>query len=108
MVPPIAPPAKELTVVRNVRLINYSGTARSAGVLQGLKGSPIQDVKFENCKVTAQSGLVLENVKDPDLGGLELKVAEGEPILHGAPAARPPGASVDPAGTLPSPVKPNP
>jgi polygalacturonase len=108
MVPPIAPPAKELTVVRNVRLINYSGTARSAGVLQGLKGSPIQDVKFENCKVTAQSGLVLENVKDPDLAGLELKVAEGEPILHGVPAARPPGASVDPAGALPAPVKSNP
>jgi polygalacturonase len=91
MVPPLAPPAKDLTVVRNVRLINYSGTARSAGVLQGLKGSPIQDLKFEHCQVTAQSGLVLENVKDPDLAGLELKVAEGEPIIHGAVAARPPG-----------------
>jgi hypothetical protein len=91
MVPPLAPPAKDLTVVRNVRLINYSGTARSAGVLQGLKGSPIQDLKFEHCQVTAQSGLVLENVKDPDLAGLELKVAEGEPIIHGVAAARPPG-----------------
>jgi polygalacturonase len=108
MVPPIAPPAKVLTVVRNVRLVNFSGTARAVGVIQGLKDSPIQDVKFENCKVTAQSGLVLENEKIPDLAGLELKVAEGEPIIHGAPAARPPGASVDPAGGLPSPVKSNP
>jgi polygalacturonase len=91
MVPPLAPPAKDLTVVRNVRLINYSGTARSAGTMHGMKDSPIQDVRFENCKVTAQSGLVLENVKDPDLTGLELKVAEGEPIIHGAAAARPPG-----------------
>ena len=107
MVPPIAPPAKVLTVVRNVRLVNFSGTARAGGVIQGLKGSPIQDVKFENCKLTAQSGLVLENEKIPDLAGLELKVAEGEPIIHGAPAARPPGASVNPAGAPPSSPKPS-
>jgi polygalacturonase len=89
MVPPIAPPAKVLTVVRNVRLINFSGTARAGGVIQGLKGSPIQDVKFENCKVTAQSGLILENEKIPDLAGLELKVAEGEPIIRRNAAAQP-------------------
>jgi polygalacturonase len=89
MVPPIAPPAKVLTVVRNVRLINFSGTAQSGGVMHGLKGSPIQDVKFENCKVTAQRGLVLENVKDPDLSGLELKVAEGESIIRQDAAAQP-------------------
>jgi polygalacturonase len=88
MVPPLAPPAKVLTVVRNVLLINFSGTAQSGGVMYGLKGSPIQDVKFENCKVTAQRGLVLENVKDLDLSGLELKVAEGEPIVRRDAAAQ--------------------
>ena len=41
MVPPLAPPAKVLTVVRNVRLINFSGTAQSGGVMHGLKDSPI-------------------------------------------------------------------
>ena len=89
MVPPLAPPAKVLTVVRNVRLINFSGTAQSGGIMHGLKDSPIQGVKFENCKVTAQRGLVLENVKDPDLSGLELKVAEGEPIIRRHAAAQP-------------------
>ena len=107
MVPPLAPPAKDLTVVRNVRLINYSGTARSAGTMHGMTDSPIQDVRFENCKVTAQSGLILENVKDPDLTGLELKVAEGEPILHGAAAVRPQGAPPDPAAAPSSPPQPN-
>ena len=89
MVPPLAPPAKVPTVVRNVRLINFSGTAQSGGVMRGLKDSPIQGVKIENCKVTAQRGLVLENVKDPDLSGLELKVAEGEPIIYRHAAAQP-------------------
>ncbi len=89
MVPPLAPPAKVLTVVRNVRLINFSGTAQSGGVMHGLKDSPILGVKFEKCKVTAQRGLVLENVKDPDLSGLELKVAEGEPIIYRHAAAQP-------------------
>jgi polygalacturonase len=86
MVPPLAPPAKVLTVVRNVRLINFSGTAQSAGVMLGLAGSPIRDVHVENCQLTAQRGLVLGNVQDPDLAGLHLKVAEGEPIIRQAVA----------------------
>jgi hypothetical protein len=57
--------------------------------MQGLKDSPIQDVDFENCRVTAQRGLVLENEKIPDLAGLELKVAEGEPIIRRSAAAQP-------------------
>ena len=89
MVPPIAPPAKVLTVVRNVRLINFSGTAQSGGVMRGLPDSPILSVKFENCKVTAQRGLVLENVQRLDLSGLELTVAEGEPIIRRGMAAQP-------------------
>jgi len=89
MVPPIAPPAKVLTVIRNVRLINFSGTAQSGGVMHGLKESPILGVQFKNCKVTAQRGLVLGNVKDPDLSGLHLKVASGEPIIQSAAAEQP-------------------
>jgi len=43
MAPPLAPPAKVLTVVRNVRLINFAGTAQTGGVIHGLKDSPIRD-----------------------------------------------------------------
>jgi hypothetical protein len=32
--------------------------------------------------VTAQRGLVLGNVQNPDLSGFSLKVAEGGPIIH--------------------------
>jgi polygalacturonase len=104
MVPPIVPPARVLTVVRNVRLVNFSGAARFGGVMRGLPDSPIQDVHFINCKVTARRGLFLENVKDPPVrpqplvapryrslqrgedqgfSGLELKVAEGGPMIRG-------------------------
>ena len=86
MVPPLAPPAKVLTVARNIRLINFTGTAQSAGVMLGLKGSPIQGISIENCHLTAQRGLVLANVENPDLSGLDLKVAEGAPIIRQAAA----------------------
>jgi exo-poly-alpha-galacturonosidase len=93
MVPPLAPPAKVLTVVRNVRLINFSGTAQAGGVIQGLTGSPIRDLKMENCKLTAQRGLVLSEVQDSDLSGLELKVAEGEPMMRRDARASTPNAA---------------
>ena len=89
MVPPIATPAKVLTVVRNVQFINFSGTAQSGGAIHGLKDSPIQNVKFENCKFTAQRGLDIQNVNDLDVSGLDLKVAQGEPIIRRDAAAQP-------------------
>jgi polygalacturonase len=89
MVPPIAPPAKVLTVVRNVRFINFSGTAQAGGTIHGLADSPIQNVKFENCQVTAQRGLVVENATNLDLSGLALKVAQGEAIIRRGAAAQP-------------------
>ena len=89
MVPPIAPPAKILTVVSNVQFINFSGTAQSGGIIHGLKDSPIQDVKFENCKLTAQSGIDVQNAINLDFSGLDLKVAQGEAIIHRDAAAQP-------------------
>jgi hypothetical protein len=82
LVPPILPPAKILTVVSNVQFINFSGNVQSAGDIRGMKGSPIQNVKFVNCKFTARRGLVLQNVKDEDVSGLDLKVTAGDPIIR--------------------------
>jgi polygalacturonase len=82
MVPPLAPPAKVLTDVRNVRLLDFTGTAQSLGVMNGLSASPIHDVKFKHCRITAQRGLTLANVKDLDLTGLPATVAEGAAIVY--------------------------
>jgi exo-poly-alpha-galacturonosidase len=82
MVPPVAPPAQVLPVVRNVKLINITGTVTAGGRIHGLKDSPIENVSFRNCVVTAQKGLVLENVRGLDTSGLKLTVVEGEAIVR--------------------------
>ena len=82
MVPPIAPPAKVLPVVRNVTIRNVTGTVRSVGMMHGLADSPILNVKFENCKITAQRGFVMENARNVDLSGLAVDVKEGEAITR--------------------------
>jgi hypothetical protein len=71
-----------LPLVRNVKLINITGTVTSGGRIHGLKDSPIENVSFKNCVVTAQKGLVLENVRGLDTSGLKLTVAEGEAIVR--------------------------
>jgi exo-poly-alpha-galacturonosidase len=81
MVPPIAPPAKALPLVRNVKLINISGTANAGGIIHGLPDSPILDITFKNCKVSAQKGLIVEHARRVDFSGLDLGVKEGEPIV---------------------------
>ena len=80
MVPPIAPPAKVLPVVRNVKIINVSGDVNSVGIIHGLADSPIRDIHFENCQITAQKGFRLEHARNVDLAGLKLDVKDGEPI----------------------------
>jgi exo-poly-alpha-galacturonosidase len=82
MVPPLAPAAKVLTALSNVRIINVTGTAQSGGVIRGYKDSPVQNVTFENCQVAAQTGLVLANVENFQGAGLALTVAKGQPILR--------------------------
>ncbi len=84
MVPPIAPPAGVLPVVRNVRITGVSGRAESGGLIHGLKDSPIENVVFKNCAVKAKKGLVLENVRNVDHSGLKLNVDEGKDIIETA------------------------
>jgi hypothetical protein len=75
------PPADPLPVFRDVRFINVSGTAKSGGIMLGLKDSPIRNVVFENCKVDAQTGLLLDRAEQVDVSGLELTVKEGRAVV---------------------------
>jgi polygalacturonase len=81
MVPPIAPPAKVLPVVRNVNIINVSGDVQSVGVIHGLEGSPIRDIHFVNCQISAQKGFHLDHARNVDLAGLKLDVKDGDAIM---------------------------
>ena len=82
MVPPLKAPSDPLPVVRNVQIINVSGTVTEAGFIHGLPNSPIEDVIFENCNINAVRGLRVENVKNLDLSGLTIKTEEGEPVIR--------------------------
>jgi exo-poly-alpha-galacturonosidase len=82
MRPPIKPPSDPLPVVRNVKIINVSGTVGSVGDMHGLKDSPIRNVTFENCKIKAQRGFILENVEELDLSGLNIEVEQGQAIIR--------------------------
>jgi len=82
MRPPLKPPSDPLPVVRNVRIINVSGTTDHVGDMRGLKDSPIRNVSFQNCHIKARRGFLLENVQDLDLLGLAIEVEEGEPIIR--------------------------
>jgi len=68
------PAALVLPVVKNVKLINVSGTVKAVGDMHGLTGSPIKGVTFENCRLTAEKGLVVENVVNIDTTGLKVKI----------------------------------
>ena len=81
MVPPIKPPSDPLPVVRNVNIINVSGVVKTVGDMHGLEDSPIENVTFTNCNITAETGFVIENVKNLDTTGLTINVKEGNPII---------------------------
>lgn len=82
MVGTIREAAKVPTIVRNILIKNVSGTVRSAGDLTGLDNSPIEGVKFVNCHIKAEKGLLLRNVTKLDTAGLDLKVSSGPAIIQ--------------------------
>jgi len=82
MVAPFDPPSKVPPVFRNIHFINITGTAVSAGSIHGLKDSPIKDVTFKGCKISAQKGLTVDNIQNFDFTGLTLDVKEGQAIIQ--------------------------
>lgn len=81
MRPPVKPPSDPLPVVRNIKIINVSGTVNSVGYIYGLKDSPVKNVTFKNCKIKAVKGIKIENVDMLNMSGLDIEVEQGEPII---------------------------
>lgn len=76
------PATRALPIVRNVKIINVSGTADSVGNMSGLEGSPIQGVQFENCDIKAKKGFSIRYANNVDLSGLTIKGVTGEAIIR--------------------------
>lgn len=68
--------------MRNVKLINVSGTVATIGDMHGLDGSPITNVVFKDCVLTANKGFTLDKVEQVDLSGLKANVKEGEKVIY--------------------------
>jgi polygalacturonase len=78
-------PAKVLPVFRDIRLIDVTGSAASAGVIRGLDGSPVTGVTFTGCKITAQKGLVVDRANAVDLSGLAIDLQPAKPVSANPP-----------------------
>jgi exo-poly-alpha-galacturonosidase len=74
------PAAKVLPVVRNVKIINVSGTADAVGDMSGLEGSPIVGIKFSKCTIKAQKGFTIQHAKNVDLEGLHVTGVNGQVV----------------------------
>ncbi len=72
-------PYNPRTILRNIKVINVSGTARSVGEIAGDPDSPIQEgtFKFEGCRLEVQRGLKLNNVNQQNFDGIEMILPEG-------------------------------
>lgn len=82
MRPPLKPAADPLPLVRNVNIINVSGTTDEVGYIYGLKDSPIQNVTFKKCSIKARKGLKLDHVEGLDISGLKIEVEEGDAVIR--------------------------
>lgn len=76
------PAAKILPVVRNIRLINITGNVTAVGNILGLEGSPIQNITFTNCNLTADKGLIIQYATGIDSAGLKLTVKSGPAFIY--------------------------
>lgn len=73
--------AKVPTIVRNILIKNVSGTVAAVGDMSGLDNSPIEGVKFVDCHIKAQTGLILHNVTKLDTAGLNISVVSGPKVI---------------------------
>jgi polygalacturonase len=85
--------------LRNVKIINCSGTANSAGIIHGVSDSLISNLTFDNCHVTTRTGLTIDNVTDDVKAsaqgpGLKIEAANGEPIIWRGAVGPPTGAEI--------------
>lgn len=76
------PATRALPIVRNVKIINVSGTADAVGNMSGLEASPIQGVQFENCNINAKTGFNIRYANNVGLSGLTITGVSGEAIIR--------------------------
>jgi polygalacturonase len=76
------PVTEETPIFRDIHVSNMTATCQNAaGVIIGLPESLISDVTFKNVKISAVSGLKIENATGIDLHGLQITRQRGDPFI---------------------------
>ena len=68
-------------VFRNIRLVNVSGTATQVGTIRGLEDQPVDGIRFQACRITADKGLSIARAKNIDTSGLNATVKTGDAVV---------------------------
>lgn len=69
-------------VVRDVRIVNVSVEgAKTAGEIVGLPEMPVSGVLLDNVKITAKTGLTIQDAKGVELRAVEVKPEKGAPLV---------------------------
>lgn len=76
------PAAKVLPIVRNIKIINVSGSVDAVGDMSGLENSFIRNVKFVNCNINAKKGFRMKYIHNVDISGLNITGVEGKTIIN--------------------------
>jgi len=79
-------PAQVMTertpIFRNIYITNLTATSEGgAGLIMGLAESKISNVVFENVKISAASGMKIENASGIQAKGLHITTTKGDPFL---------------------------
>ena len=75
-------PPEAVPVFKDIRVQDVVGHGERAGLLQGLEESPLQNIRFENVKISAQTGMRVRHAPGIDLSGLQLEVSDGPAYIE--------------------------
>jgi polygalacturonase len=80
------------TSVKNVYIINVTGSASGGGAIVGLPDSPVTNILFQDCNLTCGSPIRLTNTANLDTAGLKITLPNGGPAFitnNSTPATQP-------------------
>ncbi len=69
------------TTVKNIYIINVTGTATGGGAIVGLPDSPVTNILFRDCDLTCNTPVRLTNTTNLDTAGLKITLPNGGPAF---------------------------
>jgi hypothetical protein len=96
------------TTVKNIYIINVTGTASGGGSIVGLPDSPVTGILFRDCDLTCGTSVRLVNTANLDTAGLKIALPNGRPAFTSTNSTPGTQASPNIPGTQTQPGLQNP